>query len=174
VSGTADPLEELRARLDRLESESAIRALVSTYFELCDSLDETTSLVDLGNLFTEDATWTGTGARYGAAFGTHAGRAAIVAMMGRYQGPPPHFTLNAHFLGSERIAVDGDRAHGHWLMLQTSSYAAGSSDLRAAQLELSFERSAAGWRIGRFETKNLFSRPVDRWDDPTPIPVPES
>jgi len=173
VSADADPLTDVRARLDRLESESAIRALVSTYFELCDRLDVAASLEALGALFTDDAAWCGTGARYGAAFGTHQGREAIVAMLGRYQGPPPHFTFNAHFLGSERIVVDGDRARGYWLMLQTSSYAAGTSDLRAARLDLTFERSAAGWRIRRFETCNLFSRPVDRWDDPAPIPLPE-
>jgi hypothetical protein len=174
VAEAADPLEALRERLDRLESESAIRALVTTYFELCDRLEAADALGAIGALFTGNATWTGTGARYGAAFGAHAGRDAIVAMLARYQGPPPHFTFNAHFLGSERITVEGDRARGYWLMLQTSTYAAGTSDLRAARLDLTFERSAAGWRIARFETTNLFSRPIERWDDPTPIPVPES
>ncbi len=160
-------------RLDRLESEREIRALVTTYFELCDRLDAATPLDALGDLFTLDAVWSGRGTRYGAAYGAHEGRAAIVAMLGRYAGPTPHFTFNAHFLGSERIEVDGDRADGRWLMLQTSSYAAGGSDLRAASLRLGFERLAEGWRIKRFETENLFSRPVDRWDDPAPVPVPE-
>jgi len=161
------------ARLDRLESESAIRALVARYFDLCDHLDAAGAIAELGTLFSEDAVWTGTGARYGAAFGGHSGRAAIVAMLSRYVGPPPHFTLNAHFLGSERITVDGDRAEGRWLMLQTSTYASGSSDLRAAALRLAFARLAGGWCIARFETENLFSRQVDGWDDQAPIPVPE-
>jgi hypothetical protein len=173
VTVDADALAALGERLDRLESEHAIRALVARYFEICDRLEDAV-LADLGALFTVDAVWGGKGARYGATFGSHHGRDAIVAMLARYQGPPPHFTLNAHFLGSERIVVAGDRAHGSWLMLQTSSYAAGGSDLRAARLELAFERSAEGWRIARFETTNLFSRPVDRWDDPAPIPVPEA
>jgi len=160
-------------RLDRLESESAIRALVATYFDLCDRLDAG-ALDELGALFTPNATWSGRGARYGAAFGAHHGRDAIVAMLGSYSGPPPHFALNAHFLGNERIVVDGDRAHGRWLMLQTSTYTAGGSDLRAAALRLGFERLAEGWRIHDFETENLFSRPVDRWDDPAPVPVPEA
>jgi hypothetical protein len=174
VPDDSDSLAGLRERLERLESESAIRALVSTYFELCDRLDDPESPAAIGALFTEDAQWGGAGARYGAAFGTHEGRAAIVAMLARYQGPPPHFTFNAHFLGSERITVDGDAARGYWLMLQTSSYATGTSDLRAARLDLTFGRSAAGWRIRRFETTNLFSRPVDRWDDPAPIPLPDN
>jgi ketosteroid isomerase-like protein len=159
-------------RLDRLESESAIRTVVATYFDLCDRLDGATPLDELGALFTEDAVWRGTGARYGAAFGEHRGRAAIVAMFARYAGPVPHFTFNAHVLGSERIAVDGDRASGRWIMLQTSTYAAGHSDLRAARLALAFERLAEGWQIARFETENLFSRHVDRWNDQAPIAVP--
>ena len=58
-------------------------------------------------------------------------------------------------------------------MLQTSTYASGTSDLRAANLRLAFARLAGGWCIARFETENLFSRQVDGWDDQAPIPVPE-
>jgi hypothetical protein len=32
--------------------------------------------------------------------------------------------------------------------------------------------AAGSWQISRFETENLFSRPIDRWDDPTPVLVP--
>ena len=168
-----DALAGVLARLDALESESAIRGLVAAYFDLCDHLDEHTPLDELGALFTEDAVWAGSGARYGAAFGGHHGRAAIVAMLGKYTGPPAYFALNAHFLGSERIVVAGDRAQGRWLMVQTSTYSAGNSDLRAASLRLAFERLAEGWKIARFETENIFSRQVDGWNDQTPIPVPD-
>jgi hypothetical protein len=173
TSSEADVLAGVLARLDRLESETAIRGVVARYFDLCDHLDSATPLDELGALFTEAAVWAGSGARYGTTFGAHTGRAAIVAMLASYTGPPPHFALNAHFLASERIVVEGDRAHGRWLMLQTSTYAAGSSDLRAASLRLAFERLAEGWQISRFETENLFSRRVDGWDDQAPIPVPE-
>ncbi len=169
----AQALANVLERLDRLESESAIRRLVARYFDLCEHLDPDTPLDELGALFTEDATWIGTGARYGAAFGGHTGRAAIVAMLAKYTGPPPHFALNAHFLASERIVVDGDRATGRWMMLQTSTYTAGTSDLRAAALHLAFARLAEGWQIARFETEHLFSRQVDGWNDQAPIAVPE-
>ncbi len=166
--------DDVYARLDRLESESAIRGLVATYFDLCERLDAPDTLEELRGLFTPEATWSGRGARYGAAFGAHRGRDAIVAMLGKYAGPPPHFAINAHFLGSERIVVDGPRARGRWMMVQASTYTAGSSDLRAASLRLEFERLAEGWRIGSFETENLFSRRVEAWDDQAPIPLPEA
>jgi hypothetical protein len=60
------------------------------------------------------------------------------------------------------------------MMLQTSTYRSGASDLRSARLTVGFEREGTSWRIKCFETENLFSRPVDRWDDPTPVPVPAS
>jgi hypothetical protein len=173
MGSEADALAGVLERLDRLESESAIRALVTRYFDLCDHLDASTPLADLGALFTETAVWAGAGKRYGTAFGARTGRAAIVAMLASYTGPPPHFALNAHFLTSERIVVEGDRATGRWLMLQTSTYAAGSSDLRAASLRLAFERLAEGWQISRFETENVFSRQIGGWNDQAPIPVPE-
>lgn len=162
----------LGARLDQLEAESAIRTLMADYMRLCDRLDEATPMDVLGELFTPDAIWAGRGARYGASFGAHHGRGAIVAMLDSYRGPTPHFALNAHFLTSETIRVEGDGATGSWVMLQTATYASGISDLRAARLHLAFARHGGRWRISRFETENLFSRPVDRWDDPAPVPVP--
>jgi hypothetical protein len=183
-------LERLTARLDLLEAETAIRAVMADYLRLCDQLDAATPLEELGELFTPEAVWTGSGARYAAAFGGHHGRAAILAMLDTYR-TPPHFAFNAHFLTSEKITVTADTAQGHWMMLQTATYTGGGSDLRAARLSVDFVRDADSvhavdsahsaavpdprrWRIHRFVTENLFSRPIDRWDDPAPVPVPAS
>jgi SnoaL-like domain len=161
-------------RLARLEAESAIRAVITRYMTLCDTLGDDTPMDELGALFTRDAQWAGKGARYGAAFGGHRGRAAIVAMLATYRGSPPHFAFNAHYLASEMIRVDDERAEGGWMMLQCSTYADGRSDLRSARLAVGFAVEDGAWRIARFETENLFSRLIDRWDDPALIPVPTS
>jgi ketosteroid isomerase-like protein len=166
-------IARLTARLDDLEAQVAIRAVMADYMRLCDRLDATTPMDKLGDLFTEDARWIGKGARYGAAFGAHQGRAAILAMLGSYR-MPPHFAFNAHFLTSEKIRVAGAAATGEWMMLQTATYADGRSDLRSARLTVEFSRQTTGWRIQRFATENLFSRAVDRWDDAAPVPVPAS
>jgi len=173
MPGAGEVPASVLERLERLEAESAIRSLVATYFEVCERLDAPGARAELRDLFTADATWSGRGARYATAFGAHEGRDAIVAMLGKYAGPPPHFALNAHFLGSERLTVGGGTAAGRWMMVQTSSYTAGGSDLRAAVLHIGFERLAEGWRIKTFETENLFSRSVEGWNDHTPIAVPE-
>jgi ketosteroid isomerase-like protein len=166
-------IEQLAQRLERLESTQAIRDVVTAYFAACERLDGTTSPAELTALFTPDAVWSGKGKRYGAAYGTFHGRDAIVTWLAGYAGPPPHFALNAHFLGNERIAVEGDRGHGTWMMVQTSTYTAGPSDLRGARLEVWFSRDDGVWRIAHFVTENLFSRFVHPWEDANPIPVPE-
>jgi len=165
-------IAELRARIDNLESQAAIRAVMAQYLRLCDRLDASTPMDELAGLFTSDAVWAGAGARYGAAFGGHRGRSAIVAMFDAYR-TPAHFAFNAHFLTSETITVEGNIAHGRWMMLQTSTYSSGSSDLRGAKLTVDFARAQAKWQISRFETENLFSRAIDRWDDLSPVPVPQ-
>lgn len=165
-------VQALVVRLTKLEAESEIRRAMARYMELCDRLDADTAMDELGALFTRDAVWAGKGARYGVAFGGHRGREAIVAMLDAYRRPVPHFAMNAHFLCSETISVEGAAAIGKWMMLQTSTYANGRSDLRAARLDVRFIVEEGRWRIARFETENLFSRPIDRWDDPAPVPVP--
>ncbi|NVK43813.1 MAG: nuclear transport factor 2 family protein [Oceanospirillaceae bacterium] len=164
---------ELCQRLEALESEKAIRACLNRYMDLCDHLGASTPLDELGELFTEDAIWEGKGARYASSFGGHRGRKAIMAMLGKYCVEPSHFVLNVHYLTSEVIAVDGDRAHGSWNMLQVSSFSAGGSHLNSARLEVDFRREERVWRMARFQTRNLFSRPVDHWNSEARLPVPE-
>ncbi|CAN5155630.1 nuclear transport factor 2 family protein [soil metagenome] len=170
---SAPDLQTIIARLERLEAESAIRRVLADYMALCDRLDADTPMDELAALFTRDAVWEGRGSRYASAFGRHEGREAIVAMLGGYRDPP-HFAFNAHYLASETIDVQGETAQGRWMMLQASTYATGASDLRSAQLDIGFALEGSRWRIAAFQTTNLFSRPVSRWDDPTPVPVPAS
>ena len=164
----------LEARLQRFEDAEAIRACVTRYMTLCDKLDAATPLNQLLDCFTEDALWAGKGVRYGASFGGHQGREAIGAMFRRYMGTPPHFALNVHFLCSEQITPSGDdSAEAQWLMLQTSTFADGVSHLNTARLSLQMARCADGrWRIARFETENLFSRPVSHWQSDSALPLP--
>ncbi len=169
----ANELRELRERVAALEGESHCRDVLSRYMELCDHLDADTDMEELGALFCEDAVWEGRGGRYGDAFGGHRGRDAIVAFLNSYREPEPHFGSNAHFLTSEQLEVRGSRARGSWVMLQTPTFRDGSSFLLAARLRVVFRRDQATWRIERFATENLFSRPVERgWEIEASLPVP--
>lgn len=160
------------ARLDRLESEAAIRRTVARYFQICDHLGPETPFAELGELFTRDACWEGKG-RYQSAFGRYNGRADIVAMIRSYCVPTPHFAMTAHFFSADDIAVEGETGTGKWMMLQTSTYADDTADLRSACLTMRFEREGGCWRIALFRTENIFSRRVDYWNDREVIPVPD-
>ena len=168
---TQNTPEALIARLEALEAQAAIRRVMARYMELCDRLDAATPMAELGQLFTHDAEWAGQGEKYGAAFGGHVGRDAILAMLETYR-QPQHFAFNAHFLTSETINVTGATATGSWMMLQTSTFASGVSFLTSASLAVGFSLDGGAWRIARFATTNLFSRPVSAWNDPSPLPVP--
>jgi len=161
----------LEARLAHLEAAHAVRRVAAHYFRLCDTLGPDTPMAELGELFARDAVWEGRG-HYRNAFGRHDGRAAIVAMLGRY-ARPAHFALNAHYLASEDIVVAGDgTASAQWMMLQVSTYQDGRSDFRSAALNLDFAVEDGAWRITRFVTDAIFCREVAPWNDEMPISVP--
>lgn len=163
---------ELQARLQRFESQQAIRVCINRYMELCDQLDASTPLDELAGLFSREAVWEGKGAKYAASFGGYRGREAIRAMLATYMKTPAHFALNVHFLTSEVIEVDGEEGLGRWVMLQTSTFADGASHLNAARLTVRFVVEDGVWRMAHFQTENLFSRPVSRWHSEAQLPVP--
>jgi hypothetical protein len=159
-------------RLSDLESEAAIRRLVARYFAICDDLGPHTPFAELGELFSENALWEGKG-RYAKAFGRYEGRAAIVEMIRSYCVPIPHFAMTAHFFSSENLSAAGASGAGQWMMLQTTDYADGTSDLRSARLTMKFAREGGVWRIAHFRTENIFSRQVEPWNDEENIAVPD-
>ncbi|MFC3608592.1 nuclear transport factor 2 family protein [Stutzerimonas tarimensis] len=163
---------DLHQRLRRFEIEAAARACMNRYMVLCDALDARTPLDELAGLFIREAIWEGKGARYRDSFGGYRGREAIRAMFAGYMREPAHFALNVHFLTSELIEAGDEEARGQWVMLQTSTFADGSSHLNAARLQVRFVEEEGHWRMAHFQTENLFSRPVDRWNSQAPLPVP--
>lgn len=165
-------LDALAQRVEVLESERAVRACMNRYMSLCDRLDVGFPLDDLMDLFTDDATWEGTGGRYRKTFGRHEGRQAIRAMFGKYTEPPAHFRLNVHYPTSELIKVRGGEALGSWVLLQPSTFASGRSQLSGARLSDRFRNEDGTWRMSQFRTEALFSRPVGSWDSSEELPVP--
>ncbi|SLN59922.1 SnoaL-like domain protein [Aquimixticola soesokkakensis] len=165
-------LAALLHRVARLEAESACRACLSDYMDICDRLDANTDLEALAALFTEGAVWGGAGARYAADFGQHHGRAAIVDWLAQFCTTPPHFAMNAHFLSSESLTHRDEGVTGRWLMLQTPRFADGQNFVMAARLVIDFKKENEAWRMHRFSTENLYARAVSDWNQPVQIPSP--
>lgn len=165
-------LLSLLQRLEAFEHQQAIRCCINRYMTLCDQLNAATPLDELSELFTRDARWEGKGARYAGSFGGYQGREEIRAMFATYMKTPAHFALNVHFLTSEVITVEHESGVGHWVMLQTSTFADGASHLNAARLKVDFIFEEGAWRMAHFQTENLFSRPVSLWNSEATLPVP--
>jgi hypothetical protein len=168
MSDTGLSMENWRAmsaRLDRLEAEHAVRRVMTRYMRLCDQPDNGFPISELGILFTKDAIWEGGGSTYGAAFGQHKGRNAIVAFIESYRQPNPHFAMNTHFLTSENIEANGNAAEGRWIMLQLSTYTDGRSSILGARIRARFAIEDSEWRIAHFQTENLFNAPWRRDGD---------
>src|SRR5580704_7470775 len=96
-------------RVDRLESESEIRALVHRYAELCDAAYDPDGLADL---FTEDATWSSRTRDGSVDFGRYEGREAI---RGFFAGASTDLgPMTLHYLLAPRVelAENGKSATG--------------------------------------------------------------
>lgn len=170
----AEKIIALTRRIEVLEGEHAVRACMNRYMYLCDRLGVGFPLDDLMALFTDDATWEGTGGRYRKTFGRHQGKQAIRGMFEKYTVPPAHFRLNVHYLTSELITVDGSTAHGTWVLLQPSTFSSGRSQLSSARLSVLFRKESEVWKIAEFQTEALFSRPIEHpWDSTDDLPTPD-
>jgi len=165
AAGNADhTVQALTARLHRLEAERCARNTLARYLALCDQPCFEHGFPQLGELFAEDAVWEGLGERYAASFGRQNGRDAILAFLGRYLAPSPHFKRNLHFLTSDQVivAADGGQVQGQWVMLQVSTYADGTSEAISARLEVDFSAAQDGrWLIAHFRTRRLDCVPWD-------------
>ncbi|MEU3770954.1 nuclear transport factor 2 family protein [Amycolatopsis keratiniphila] len=164
-----DELTELRRRVEVLEAEAEIRRVQARYMFLCDTpcpeygvTDDDRRIDLILDLYAEDAVWEGVGEYYDGQFGRAVGKDAIRAHFGRFWGEKrdPALVLNAHYLTSEQIHVDGDRADGQWIHVQPWLYADGTGLLRSSRLNNTFRRQDGRWLITRTRTENVFIAPL--------------
>lgn len=161
-------------RIAALENEHAVRDTMQTYMRLCDDIGEDFPLSSLMSLFTEDAVWEGVGEYYQNKLGRHEGKTAIEAMFAKYTLPPSHFKFNLHILANEFITVkDSFTALGSWILIQPSDFTHGKSHLSVANIKAEFANIEGEWKISLFQTRNMFSKPMNSpWQADTNLPVP--
>lgn len=129
MNATGSPMST-EERLDRLESEREIRALVHRYAELCDAAYDPDGLAAL---FTDDATWSSRSKDGSVDFGRYEGREAIRGFFAQASESLGPMTL--HYVLSPRIEIgpDADTASGHCYLLgildrRPATSPAGSAD----------------------------------------------
>lgn len=165
-----DTIAALVRRIDALEAEAEIRRLQARYMFLCDTPLPEYGVADDGErielilaLYSDDAVWEGVGEYYDGQFGRMVGKDRIREHFTRFWGEKqdPALVLNAHYLTSEQIHVDGDVADGQWIHMQPWLYADGTGLLRSSRLNNAFRKDADGvWRITRTRTENVFVAPL--------------
>lgn len=143
-------LEDLAARLDRLESDVAIRTLGTAYAEACDEHD----IARLMSLFTEDAVFTSDSGVMEAT-----GKAGIKAMfvkLFRVRGPAYHWTHD-HVVHPD--PSDPDRATGRVYSHAETSPGA-SHSIAAMRYDDEYRRESGSWRFFRRKIAFLYYVPV--------------
>lgn len=162
-------LESLARRVEVLESEAEIRRVQARYMFVCDTpnpqygvRDDSERIEQILELYTEDAVWEGVGEYYDGQFGRADGKQAIREHFERFWSveQEPTLLLNAHYLTSEQIFVDGDTATGLWIHVQPWLFSDGTSVLRSSRLNNAFRKEAGNWRITRTRTENVFVAPM--------------
>lgn len=162
-------IAELARRVEVLEAEAEIRRVQARYMFLCDTpcpefgvRDDTHRIEKIMDLYAEDAVWEGVGEYYDNQFGRAVGAAAIRRHFEKFWGEKqdPALLLNAHYLTSEQIAVDGEEATGLWIHMQPWLFADGTALLRSSRLNNAFRKTGGTWKITRTRTENVFVAPL--------------
>ncbi|QSE85007.1 nuclear transport factor 2 family protein [Rhodococcus koreensis] len=152
-------------RIEVLEAEAEIRRIQARYMFLCDTpcpefgvADDAHRIDLILDLYAVDAVWEGVGEYYDNQFGRAEGHAAIRAHFESFWGDKrdPALLLNAHYLTSEQIHVDGHEATGQWIHMQPWLFSDGRSLLRSSRLNNAFRNIDGIWKITRTRTENVF------------------
>ena len=152
MNATGNPMST-EERLDRLESEREIRALVHRYAELCDAAYDPDGLA---GLFTADATWSSRTRDGSVDFGRYSGREAIRTFFAGASADLGPMTL--HYLLSPRVEIgpDRDSARGHCYLYaildrRPAGVEAGSAEreriILAGTYDHRFQRVEGRWLI---------------------------
>ena len=158
-------IEDLRARLQRLEDESAIRRLMADMMQKADDRDFPRYGERMVEFYTDDGQWTS-----GSGF-------ADVGMKDRGHGALTKKFLSgtricesSHLLGTESIEVMGDEANGSWLCFEPATLKA-AGDRREAvwimgRYTCEFRRTDGGWKVRTVRYDGIFCTPYDKgWID---------
>lgn len=160
-------IEDLARRVEVLEAEAEIRRIQARYMFLCDTpcpefgvRDDAHRIDLIMELYAEDAVWEGVGEYYEGQFGRAEGAEAIRTHFQGFWNQEPELLLNAHYLTSEQITVDGEEATGQWIHMQPWLFADGSALLRSSRLNNTFRKAGGTWKITRTRTENVFVAPL--------------
>ena len=129
-------LEELAARITRLEDLEAIKQLKALYCEICDDDHNPDRIVEI---FTEDGIWEGRG------IGTARGRDEIRALFENFQRM---MSFSQHMTMNPRIEVNGESATGTWYFFGPFTFRDGNqAKWQATRYHEEYLKVEGTWKI---------------------------
>jgi len=144
-----DEIAQLRARLDALESQDAIRRLKATYMRWCDERRGT----QIAELFWPDGTWEALG---GAIGGVAHGHDEIGRMF-----ESSRLTFTVHYLTNESIEVRDDTATGRWKLFEPCTFRDELAIWQGGHYVDDFEQRDGEWRFSHLRLAMDFKAPFD-------------
>lgn len=154
-------IEDLLARVRRLEDESAIRRLMADMLKKADERDHPRYGERMVEYYTGDGMWTsGTGfADVGMAERGHA------ALTEKFTAGT-RIRESSHHLGSESIEVDGDEANGTWLCFEPATLQTEGDGRQAVWIMgryiCEFRREGDGWKVRTVRFEGIFCTPFEQ------------
>lgn len=129
-------MEQLAARIQRLEDLEAIKQLKALYCEICDDDHNPDRIV---TIFTEDGIWEGKG------IANAKGHAEIRALFENFQ---KMMSFSQHMTMNPRIEVDGDTASGTWYFFGPFAFRENNqAKWQATRYHEKYARTDEGWKI---------------------------
>lgn len=150
-------MDELEARIRRLEDIEAIRQLKATYCDLCDAgLSDARNRDALVSHFSADAT-VDFGMGEGSVF---AGEEGLKTFFG--QVVPGGVSFCMHMVHNSVIDVQGDRATGRWYFeAPTTNAMSGKPQWMAGRYEERYVREDGVWKFASIKTHWFFIAPYE-------------
>ena len=155
-------IQQLEARLARVEDVAAIQTLKARYGELADLryrrgvVDDPVRLEqvagEIAELFTEDAIWEG-----GKVLGTCSGRDQIRE---RFQTPTLSFAW--HYFVKPKIDIDGETARATWDVLAPCTTLDGRPHWMAGAEDDEYRKVDGVWLHSRMQLRVVFMAPYDQ------------
>ena len=136
MSDQTPDIENLIARLTRLEDIEAIRSLKARYCEICDDNHDPDKII---GIFTEDALWEARG------IGRAQGHEELRALFSRFQ---QQISFSQHMTMNPRISVAGEEANAVWYFFGPFTMRRGDRAMwQAARYHETYRKVAGEWKI---------------------------
>lgn len=135
-------MNDLEARITRLEDIEAIRQLKALYCDICDDDHNPGRIVEI---FTEDGIWEGRG------IGKATGLQEIRELFAGFQRA---IRFSQHMVQNPMIEIDGDCATGRWYFLGMFTMEKDGKPLwQSCRYEETYRRTSDGWKIAHLKIR---------------------